>query len=176
MNFNNLANAITDLYFGSSPGRRRSRNRSNSTSQSSSPLRNTSIHSSLFDVSISVSSNNSLAKATRQSASLSALPPGRMRKTDVIKGGESGIPAAPGAYRHINKQTGHIEYVGQTDNLRVRQQQHAREGKLDTTKQFVQYGVARVDASKDELCQTERDHIARHRPSGNKTKGGNGRR
>jgi hypothetical protein len=65
-------------------------------------------------------------------------------------------------------------YVGQSNDLRVRQQQHARTGQLDTTKHVVQYTVARPDATKDDLCRTEQCHIARHSPSGNKTKGGNG--
>jgi hypothetical protein len=122
------------------------------------------------------SSGSSSKSSSGSTSGRSALPPGRMPRTDVIKGSNSPIPAAPGAYRHINKETGAIEYVGQSDNLRVRQQQHARDGKLDTEKQFVQYGKARPDATKDDLCNTERKHIATHSPSGNKTKGGNGRR
>ena len=106
----------------------------------------------------------------------SALPSGRMKETDQVKGSGSPLPNSPGMYRHINKETGEKEYAGQTNDLRTRQQQHAREGKLDTSKQYVQYGVARDDASKDDLCRTEVDHIARHKPSGNTTKGGNGRR
>ncbi len=106
----------------------------------------------------------------------SALPSGRMKETDKIKGPDSPLPNAPGEYRHRNKSTGEVEYVGQTDNLRKRQQEHARNGKLDTDKQYVQYGEAKSTASKDDLLKTEVDHIARHKPSGNTTKGGNGRR
>lgn len=115
-------------------------------------------------------------EADRRSSSESALPSGRMRETDKIKGGDSPLPHSPGIYRHINKETGDVDYVGQTDDLRRRQQEHARSGKLETDKQYVQYGVAKSSASKDDLCKTEVDHIARHKPSGNTTKGGNGRR
>jgi hypothetical protein len=115
-------------------------------------------------------------QASRQSSGGSALPSGRMRETDKIKGSDSPLPSTPGEYRHRNKSTGEVEYVGQTDNLRKRQQEHARDGKLDTDKQYVQYGAAKSTASKDDLCKTEVDHIARHKPSGNTTKGGNGRR
>lgn len=115
-------------------------------------------------------------QASRQSSGGSSLPSGRMKKTDKIKGSDSPLPNAPGVYRHMNKSTGAVEYVGQTDNLRKRQQEHARDGKLDTNKQFVQYGVAKSTASKADLCKTEVNHIARHEPSGNTTKGGNGRR
>ena len=106
----------------------------------------------------------------------SVLGPGRMNQTDKIKGPDSPIPNKPGIYRHINKSTGEVEYVGQTNNLKVRQQQHANAGKLDTEKQYVQYGTAKSTSSKDDLCNTEVEHITRHKPSGNTTKGGNGRR
>jgi hypothetical protein len=99
-----------------------------------------------------------------------------MQKTDVIKGHECRIPREPGAYRHIDKETKTVVYVGQSNDLRVRQQQHARAGRLDTARHVVQYAVARPDATKDDLCRTEQCHIARHNPTGNKTKGGNGRR
>jgi hypothetical protein len=106
----------------------------------------------------------------------SAIPSGRMRETDKIKGAGSSIPHDPGEYRHRSKATGEVQYVGQTNDLRTRQQQHARDGKLDTDKQYVQYSAAKSGASKADLCKTEVNHIARHKPSGNTTKGGNGRR
>ena len=106
----------------------------------------------------------------------SSIPSGRMKETDQIKGQNSSIPNTPGMYRHRNKETNEVEYVGQTNDLRTRTQQHARDGKLDTNKQYVQYAEAKSGSSKDDLCQTEVDHIARHKPSGNTTKGGNGRR
>lgn len=105
----------------------------------------------------------------------SALPRGRMRETDKVKGPLSPLPKAPGLYQHINKATREVEYVGQTNNLRTRQQQHANSGRLDTEKQFIRFGVAKDTATKCDLCQTEVHHIAKHSPSGNKTKGGNGR-
>ncbi|WP_434528783.1 hypothetical protein [Vibrio sp. K4] len=114
--------------------------------------------------------------AERERKKQSAINRGRMRKTDQIKGSSSNIPQEPGMYRHVNKQTGEIDYVGQTDNLRVRQQQHARDGKLNTSTHDVHYSVARNSATKDDLCETEKDHIKRNKPSGNKTKGGNGKR
>jgi len=106
----------------------------------------------------------------------SAIAQGRMRKTDIIKGKHSPIPTEPGIYRHINKKTGKIDYVGQTNNLRVRQQQHARDNKLNIDIQFVEYAIKREHATKNDLCQTEIQHIDKHKPKNNKTKGGNGRR
>lgn len=104
----------------------------------------------------------------------SALPPGRMKESNTVKG-DCVIPNKPGIYQHINKTTQEVDYSGQTDDLRKRQQEHARNGKLDTDKQFVRYGVAKDGATKADLCQTEIAHISRHQPAGNKTKGGNGR-
>jgi hypothetical protein len=106
----------------------------------------------------------------------SALARGRMNETDSVKGKNSPLPQKPGIYQHINKKTGEVEYAGQTSDLRTRQQQHAREGKLNTETQKVRFKVARDDATKDDLCKTEVDHIARHNPRGNTYKGGNGRR
>lgn len=111
-----------------------------------------------------------------QNCTGSAIPSGRMRETDKIKGKDSTIPNKPGEYRHINKNTGEVEYVGQTNDLRKRQQEHARNGKLDTNEQKVAYSVAKPDATKDDLLKTEKDHIKRHNPSGNTYEGGNGRR
>jgi hypothetical protein len=71
----------------------------------------------------------------------SALGPGRMKETSRI----SDIPHEPGIYRHVDNDSGAIDYVGQTNDLRKRQQEHARDERLDTSRQHVQYGVARND-------------------------------
>jgi excinuclease UvrABC nuclease subunit len=60
-----------------------------------------------------------------------------MKKTDQTEGSECPIPNAPGVYRHIDKRTGEIKYIGQTEDLRVRQQQHVRSGRLDPKKQWI---------------------------------------
>jgi|GEM_PF-2245955 len=115
------------------------------------------------------------AATNQKRSNLSTNAPGRMHKTDIVKGDKSSIPQEPGTYRHRNKETGEIEYVGDTSNLRKRQQEHVRSGKLDTSKQDVEYSVAKSGATREERRQTEKDHISRHNPIGNKTKGGNGR-
>ncbi len=106
----------------------------------------------------------------------SAIPRGRMKETDKFKGDESPLPNKPGMYRHIDKETGNIDYVGQTDDLRKRQQEHVRNGKLNPDKQKVQFKESKSDATKEDLLKTEQEHIKRHSPSGNTYKGGNGRR
>lgn len=101
---------------------------------------------------------------------------GRMKRTDKIKGPDSKIPNLPGIYHHVSKRTGEVMYVGQTNNLKVRQQQHASSGLLDTKKYEVHYVVAKDDVSRDDLCETEIAHIERFKPKWNKTRGGNGKR
>ena len=133
----------------------------------------------MFDTLIGLALNlgqRVLPQAVQFAKTTSAIPPGRMRETDEVKGPKCPLPAEPGVYRHIDRASGEVRYVGQTNNLRQRQQQHARAGKLDTASEYIQYGVAKPGATKDQLCGTERTHIGRHEPSGNTTQGGNGRR
>lgn len=106
----------------------------------------------------------------------SVLGPGRMRETDKVRGGDCDTPHAPGVYRIRDKATGEVVYIGQTGDIRTRLQQHERSGRFDPGTQKAAYGVARKGASPQELCDTEKFHIGRHKPSGNKTMGGNGRR
>lgn len=120
--------------------------------------------------------SRSLRRYSSLNKNRSAIPPGRMRQTDTIKGKDCPLPAEPGIYRHVNKKSGEVDYVGQTDNIRKRQQEHAREGNLNPVEQQIVWAQARSDATRESLLQTEKDHIGRHNPSGNTYKGGNGRR
>lgn len=103
-----------------------------------------------------------------------SLPLGRMKKTDVIKGSSCNIPDKPGIYRHINKITNAIEYIGQSLNVRTRQQQHQRNGKLNTETHWIVYSTL-ASLTKSVLRAIEQNHIKKHNPSGNTCKGGNGR-
>lgn len=42
----------------------------------------------------------------------SAIRPGRMRKTDEVKGPNCPIPSSPGVCRHVYKRTGEVHHVG----------------------------------------------------------------
>lgn len=106
----------------------------------------------------------------------SAIPSGRMKKASYVTGGRSPLPHTPGIYRHVNKKTGKVDYVGQTNDLRRRQQEHRAAGTLNLRQQRIEYKEAKLSASRDDLCNTERKHIARHQPTGNTYRGGNGRR
>lgn len=102
------------------------------------------------------------------------LPRGRMKRTDKVKGVDCPIPDEPGIYRHINKTTKSIDYVGQSSQVRTRQQQHQRNGKLNTKTHWIDFTTF-IDLGKDALRRIEKAHIKRHKPSKNICRGGNGR-
>jgi len=119
------------------------------------------------------STNNEYRKIMEER---SALKPGRMRESNCVKGDDCSISSKPGIYHHVNRDTGISDYDGETSNLRKRQQEHVRSGKLNTESHYVRYGEAREDSNFAERRRTEQEHIQRHNPSGNTYKGGNGRR
>ena len=100
-----------------------------------------------------------------------ALPSGRMRETDDL----ARLPREPGLYRHVNKETGATDDIGHSKDLRRRNQEHERLGKLDLDTQLIRYGVAKLDATPKQRQETEKAQISRLTPSSDKTKGGNGR-
>jgi excinuclease UvrABC nuclease subunit len=93
-----------------------------------------------------------------------------MRQTDCVED----LPSEPGLYRHINKKTKKVDYIGQTNNIRRRNQEHRNQGLLNDV--IIAWAAAKDDSSRDDLCNTEKKHIKKHRPTRNKYKGGNGRR
>ena len=102
---------------------------------------------------------------------MSNLRSGRMATDTTVKGSACKIPSEPGVYRHVNSSTNQVEYVGQTDNLRKRQQEHVRNGKLDLDSSKVMWSGI-TNGSKDDLCRIEREHIQRHNPNFGKQKKG----
>lgn len=86
-------------------------------------------------------------------------------------------PSKPGEYRWINKETGEIDYYGETNNLKRRKHQHERSSKpvSENTHDFAwkqadgRYGV---DARRDH----ERQKIEQHQPRLNQRAGGAGRK
>lgn len=108
----------------------------------------------------------------QQQSSKFALNKGRMRTAKEI----NQLPNRPGIYRFVNQVTGTVDYVGQTNNIKRRINEHKRSGHFNSVIHKVVYGIAKADATRDALCFTEKQHIKKHRPLKNKTKGGNGRR
>ena len=86
-------------------------------------------------------------------------------------------PAKPGEYRIRNDQ-GSISYIGETNNLARRTNEHIRNGKLSTGQsgmETIEYKVADGRSTSNTRREHERLKIAQHQPSLNKSKGGEGR-
>ena len=98
----------------------------------------------------------------------SALCSGRMK----VAKKPSHVPKSTGVY-HIQTSGGNVKYVGVSNNLQRRLQQHIAGDKFKKNNTFV-YGKAKPNISAKTLGRTEKQHIAKHKPYLNKTKGGNG--
>jgi len=104
--------------------------------------------------------------------SSSAIGRGRMRATSE----PDDVPQAGGVYRHVYKRSRKVVYVGKSSNdLHRRQQEHVRSGRLNLKTMRIEFSPVSPTASETDLCRTERAHIERYRPRGNKHPGGNGR-
>lgn len=108
----------------------------------------------------------------QQKSSRFALNRGRMRTAKKI----NKLPEQAGIYRFVNKVTGTVDYIGQTNNIKRRIGEHKRSGNFNSAIHNIVYGIAKANATRDALCFTEKQHIKKHRPRNNKTQGGNGRR
>lgn len=95
--------------------------------------------------------------------------PGRPSKKEA--------PAKPGEYRWRKRETGEIDYVGETNNLKRREYQHERSSKpvsLDT--HDFEWKVADARFSVDKRREHERKTIEKHKPILNLRAGGAGRK
>lgn len=86
-------------------------------------------------------------------------------------------PAAPGEYR-IRDPKGNIVYVGETNNLSRRMNEHLRNGKLSPAHGVdgtFEYKVADGRSTSTTRRVHEQQKIVQHHPSLNKSIGGEGR-
>lgn len=85
--------------------------------------------------------------------------------------------AVPGTYRYVNKRTGKVDYVGQSDNLRRRYQQHLRgdQPAFDPHTHHFDW-QAQISGGTEERLQKEKDQYLDHKPPMNRRKGGGGRK
>lgn len=97
---------------------------------------------------------------------------GRPKKVFISDGLES-LPHAPGEYRHRDAD-GNITYIGETNDIKRRSQQHLRSGKLQED-YSVEYKVADGRSSSRTRREHEQMKIKQHNPSLNKSNGGEGR-
>ena len=99
----------------------------------------------------------------------SVYKPGRPSKQEP--------PAAPGEYRWRSKETGQIEYIGETNNLKRRRDQHERSSKpVSRETHDFEWKAADKRYSTDARRDHERAKIEQHHPPLNKRAGEAGRK
>lgn len=108
---------------------------------------------------------------------MSVYKAGRPHRYNPSTGAGQEPPAKPGEYR-IRDEDGNIIYVGETNNLARRTQEHIRSGKLPTGEDG-EGAIDYMEADGRSTSRTRRAHeqqsIAKHHPPLNKSKGGEGR-
>ena len=97
----------------------------------------------------------------------SPYKPGRPTKYNPTTGAGTKPPAKPGEYR-IRQADGTISYIGETCNLARRTAEHRRGGTIE-------YQVADGRTTSRTRREHERQKIAQHQPSQNRSGGGEGR-
>ena len=105
---------------------------------------------------------------------MSIYKPGRPNKYNPSTDSGQKPPAKPGEYR-MRDEKGRITYVGETNDLSRRTKEHIRTGKLATSN-TIEYKVADGRSSSRTRREHEQKSIAKHKPTLNKSKGGEGNR
>lgn len=83
-------------------------------------------------------------------------------------------PNTGGEYRIRDGATGELRYIGETNDLSRRQDEHTRSGLLQPGDTF-EWKASRDGATSLERRAAEREHIAKHSPPANRRAGGGGR-
>lgn len=101
--------------------------------------------------------------------------PGRPNKYNPTNGSGHRPPSAPGEYR-IRNSSNKITYVGETNDLHRRMNEHIRNGKLSegTGISFEWKSADRRSTSRTRRMH-EQAKIKQHQPEWNKSRGGEGR-
>ena len=102
--------------------------------------------------------------------------PGRPNKYNPTTGAGQKPPAKPGEYR-MRDSSGTITYIGETNNLARRTQEHIRSGRLSAGQgsSTIEYQVADGRSTSHTRREHERQSIHKHSPTLNRSKGGEGR-
>ncbi len=110
---------------------------------------------------------------TRQ-RSRSTVAAGRPNKYDAILQEGRDPPPAPGLYQYRNEITGGVDYVGETNDLRRRTNQHRQQGHFGA-EHTLEWRESVPSSTCAERREDEKRLIKKHKPKLNKTGGGNGR-
>lgn len=101
---------------------------------------------------------------------------GRPKKFDPSTAQGSRPPSSPAVYRIVDRETGKVEYAGDTNNAVRRAIEHARSGKLDPGKHDFEWKDADGRSTSDTRREVERKWIEKHQPPLNLRSGGGGRK
>ena len=104
---------------------------------------------------------------------MGAYTPGRPKKYRQSDSKDKKPPQKPGEYRIRNKE-GNVAYVGETNNIQRRMEEHRRSGKLGKDETF-EYKVADGRSTSATRREHERKKIEQHKPERNQRAGGGGR-
>lgn len=99
--------------------------------------------------------------------------PGRPTKFNPTTGAGQKPPEKPGEYR-IRDADGNLTYVGETNNLQRRMNEHIKSGKLSEGG-TIEVKVADGRSTSYTRRVHEQQKIAQHQPPLNKSRGGEGR-
>lgn len=101
--------------------------------------------------------------------------PGRPKEFKPLNNKDhSRIPKAKGEYRILNDKK-EVMYLGYTNSLKRRMQEHIRTGKLGGENIIFAFKEADGRASRERLAQHEAEKIRKHSPELNQRAGGAGR-
>ena len=112
--------------------------------------------------------------AKRSVSRATLYEPGRPRENRSSNPKKNAPPKEAGEYRIMDKNH-NIKYIGETNNLERRRNEHKRNGKLDDDGIFA-WKVASKDSTSESRRVHERQKIKKHNPPLNKSKGGEGRK
>jgi excinuclease UvrABC nuclease subunit len=105
---------------------------------------------------------------------MSTYKPGRPTKYNPLTGAGTKPPPKPGEYR-IRDKYGDMSYIGETNNLSRRTDEHKRSGKLPLDGSTIEYKIADGRSTSATRRKHEKDKIMQHNPPLNKSRGGEGR-
>ena len=123
------------------------------------------------------STTNSSTERTKNDSTsnkVNNLPRGRMKETNVVKGKDCKISSEPGIYYIKDKDTKSHKYIGQSNNVRQRIQQHTRDGRFNPETDIEAYST-NPNMGKPDLQRVEKEKIEKNKPTENIYAGGNGR-
>ena len=103
--------------------------------------------------------------------------PGRPSKYNPSTGSGNKPPHKPGEYR-IRNSSNEIVYIGETNDLRRRTNEHIKTGKLptgDNANSTIEWKVADGRSTSTTRRIHEQEKIAQHMPRMNQSRGGEGR-